>query len=248
MQWFKVPPKIYFESGSIKYLSKMSGITNAFIVTDSSMLKLGYVDKVIYQLEKHANHIHFEIFSEVEPDPSFDTIDRGVKAMGHFTPDVIIALGGGSVIDAAIVAQVCDGAVLVIAANQVSYKFAQNVMGQLKKTKVKIIGSVLNKVDLSENGYYGRYYGKYYGKYYGSYYGHYNSEESPDKSFEKARNASSARKNTNNASKPVKRQAGSVGEVAARKKANVAGNNTGVRKKPSADEFDGDFLMDYDEK
>ena len=154
----------------------------------------------------------------------------------------------GSVIDAAIVAQVCDGAVLVIAANQVSYKFAQNVMGQLKKTKVKIIGSVLNKVDLSENGYDGRYYGKYYGKYYGSYYGHYNSEESPDKSFEKARNASSARKNTNNASKPVKRQAGSVGEVAARKKANVAGNNTGVRKKPSADEFDGDFLMDYDEK
>ncbi len=101
MQWFKVPPKIYFESGSIKYLSKMSGITNAFIVTDSSMLKLGYVDKVIYQLEKHANHIHFEIFSEVEPDPSFDTIDRGVEAMGYFTPDVIIALGGGSVIDAA---------------------------------------------------------------------------------------------------------------------------------------------------
>ena len=140
------------------------------------------------------------------------------------------------------------GAVLVIAANQVSYKFAQNVMGQLKKTKIKIIGSVLNKVDLSENGYYGRYYGKYYGKYYGSYYGHYNSEESPDKSFEKARKASSARKNTNNASKPVKRQAGSVGEVAARKKANAAGNNTGVRKKPSADEFDGDFLMDYDEK
>ena len=121
-------------------------------------------------------------------------------------------------------------------------------MGQLKKTKIKIIGSVLNKVDLSENGYYGRYYVKYYGKYYGSYYGHYNSEESPDKSFEKARNASLARKNTNNASKPVKRQAGSVGEVAARKKANAAGNNTGVRKKPSADEFDGDFLMDYDEK
>lgn len=58
----------------------------------------------------------------------------------------------GSVIDAAIVATVSDGAVLVIAANQVSYKFAQNVMDQLRKTKVKIIGSVLNKVDLSENG------------------------------------------------------------------------------------------------
>ena len=101
MQWFKVPPKIYFESGSISYLSKMPEITKAFIVTDQSMVKLGYVDKVIYQLEKHANHIHFEIFSDVEPDPSFDTIDRGVEAMGQFTPDVIIALGGGSAIDAA---------------------------------------------------------------------------------------------------------------------------------------------------
>lgn len=101
MQWFKVPPKIYFEVGSISYLSKMPEITKAFIVTDQSMVKLGYVDKIIYQLEKNANHIHFEIFSDVEPDPSFDTIDRGVEAMGQFTPDVIIALGGGSAIDAA---------------------------------------------------------------------------------------------------------------------------------------------------
>ena len=101
MQWFKVPPKIYFERGSIQYLSKMPEITKAFIVTDESIVKLGYVDKVIYQLEKHDNHIHFEVFSDVEPDPSFDTIDRGVSAMGQFTPDVIIALGGGSAIDAA---------------------------------------------------------------------------------------------------------------------------------------------------
>ncbi len=101
MQWFKVPQKIYFEAGSISYLSKMPEITKAFIVTDQSMVKLGYVDKIIYQLEKNANHIHFEIFSDVEPDPSFDTIDRGVEAMGQFTPDVIIALGGGSAIDAA---------------------------------------------------------------------------------------------------------------------------------------------------
>lgn len=101
MQWFKVPPKIYFEAGSISYLSKMPEITKAFIVTDQSMVKLGYVDKILYQLEKNNNHIHFEIFSDVEPDPSFDTIDRGVEAMGKFTPDVIIALGGGSAIDAA---------------------------------------------------------------------------------------------------------------------------------------------------
>lgn len=101
MQWFKIPPKIYFEAGSIKYLAKMAGITKAFIVTDSSMVKYGYVDKVIYQLEKRDNHVHFEIFSDVEPDPSFDTIDKGVQAMGQFEPDVIIALGGGSAIDAA---------------------------------------------------------------------------------------------------------------------------------------------------
>ena len=101
MQWFKIPPKIYFEAGSVKYLSKMQGITKAFIVTDPSMVELGYVDKVIYQLEKRENVVHFEVFSEVEPDPSFDTIDRGVEAMGNFNPDVIIALGGGSAIDAA---------------------------------------------------------------------------------------------------------------------------------------------------
>lgn len=101
MQWFKIPPKIYFEAGSVKYLSKMQGISKAFIVTDASMVQFGYVDKIIYQLEKRSNHVHFEIFSDVEPDPSFDTIDRGVQAMGKFEPDVIIALGGGSAIDAA---------------------------------------------------------------------------------------------------------------------------------------------------
>lgn len=101
MQWFKIPPKIYFEAGSIKYLSDMKGISKAFIVTDKSMVDLGYVDKVIYQLEKRDNQVHYEIFSDVEPDPSFDTIDRGVEAMGSFEPDVIIALGGGSAIDAA---------------------------------------------------------------------------------------------------------------------------------------------------
>ena len=61
----------------------------------------------------------------------------------------------GSVIDAAIVATVSDGAVLVIAANQVSYKFAQNVMDQLKKNKGKNHRKCyLIRLDLSENGYY----------------------------------------------------------------------------------------------
>ena len=101
MQWFKIPEKIYFEAGSIAYLEKMPDITKAFIVTDQSMVQLGYVDKILYYLRKRRDYVHAEIFSEVEPDPSFDTINRGVQQMRNFKPDVIIALGGGSPIDAA---------------------------------------------------------------------------------------------------------------------------------------------------
>ena len=101
MQWFKIPDKIYFEAGSIQYLEKMQNINRAFIVTDESMVKFGYVDKILYHLRKRENHIHSEIFSDVESDPSFETINRGVTAMNTFKPDVIIALGGGSAIDAA---------------------------------------------------------------------------------------------------------------------------------------------------
>ena len=101
MQWFKVPNKIYFEAGSIEYLEKMPEITRAFIVTDESMVQLGYVDKILYHLRKREKYVHSEIFSEVESDPSFDTIQKGVAQMNEFKPDVIIALGGGSPIDAA---------------------------------------------------------------------------------------------------------------------------------------------------
>ena len=101
MQWFKIPEKIYFESGSIGYLEKMPNINRAFIVTDESMVKLGYVDKILYQLRKRQNTVHSEIFYEVETDPSFETIKKGVAMMNNFSPDVIIALGGGSAIDAA---------------------------------------------------------------------------------------------------------------------------------------------------
>lgn len=101
MQWFKVPEKIYFEAGSIGYLEKMPDISRAFIVTDPSMVKLGYIDKILYHLRKREKYVHSEIFAEVEPDPSFDTIKKGVDAMNIFNPDVIIALGGGSAMDAA---------------------------------------------------------------------------------------------------------------------------------------------------
>ena len=101
MQWFKIPEKIYFEAGSIGYLEKMPDIERAFIVTDESMVKLGYVDKILYHLRKREHYVHSEIFSDVESDPSFDTIKKGVESMKRLKPDVIIALGGGSPIDAA---------------------------------------------------------------------------------------------------------------------------------------------------
>lgn len=101
MQWFKVPSKIYFEKNSTQYLAKMPKISKAFIVTDPGMVKLGYVDKVLYYLRKRQDYVHCEIFSEVEPDPSIETVMKGAEMMANFQPDVIIALGGGSAMDAA---------------------------------------------------------------------------------------------------------------------------------------------------
>ena len=101
MQWFKVPPKIYFEEDSIQYLEKMEGISRAFIVTDPVMVQLGNVDKILHYLRKREQYCHSEIYSDVESDPSVECIMRGVDAMRAFNPDVIIAIGGGSAIDAA---------------------------------------------------------------------------------------------------------------------------------------------------
>lgn len=103
MQWFKIPEKIYFQPGSVQYLSKMPNISRAFIVTDKVMVKLEYVEKVLYHLRKREgrNYVHSEIFDRVQPDPTVDIVREGVMAAEAFHPDVIIALGGGSAIDAA---------------------------------------------------------------------------------------------------------------------------------------------------
>lgn len=81
----------------------------------------------------------------------------------------------GAVIDAAIIARVCDGAVLVIESGRVNYRFAQETKEQLEKSGCPVLGAILNKVDVKKSKYgrYGKYgkYGKYYGKYYGDYYG-----------------------------------------------------------------------------
>ncbi len=101
MQWFKVPEKIYFEPGSVQYLAKMPEIHRAIIVADPGMIQFGYVERVLYQLNKNANKPAIEIFSEVEPDPDLTTVRKGAAVMNSFKPDVVIALGGGSAMDAA---------------------------------------------------------------------------------------------------------------------------------------------------
>ncbi|WP_242318810.1 bifunctional acetaldehyde-CoA/alcohol dehydrogenase [Bacillus cereus group sp. BfR-BA-01349] len=101
MQWFKLPPKIYFEKHATAYLTNMPNISRAFIVTDPGMVEHGYVDTVAHYLNKNANDVKVEVFFEVEPDPSDETVFKGAEMMKSFKPDVIIALGGGSAMDAA---------------------------------------------------------------------------------------------------------------------------------------------------
>lgn len=101
MQWFKIPSKIYFERDSIEYLQQMREMTRVFIVTDRSMVDLGFVDKVTKQLALRRNKVQYQLFCDVEPDPDITTVQRGVDVMRTFEPDVIIALGGGSSMDAA---------------------------------------------------------------------------------------------------------------------------------------------------
>ncbi|MBR4164032.1 MAG: bifunctional acetaldehyde-CoA/alcohol dehydrogenase, partial [Solobacterium sp.] len=101
MQWFKVPSKIYIEKNSIEYLQDMREMNRVFIVTDQSMVQLGYVEKVTDQLALRQNKVTYELFCDVEPDPSIQTVKKGLTLMESFKPDTIIALGGGSAMDAA---------------------------------------------------------------------------------------------------------------------------------------------------
>lgn len=101
MQWFKIPPKVYFEKGATQYIQKMPDISRVLIVTDPMMVKLGYVERVEYYLRKRQTPVYIEVFSDVEPDPSVETVERGTRLMEAFQPDCIIALGGGSPMDAA---------------------------------------------------------------------------------------------------------------------------------------------------
>ncbi len=101
MQWFKVPERIYHEFGSVQYLQKMPNVRRVVIVTDRMMEELGYVEKLRYHLTRRNAPVMIEVFNGVEPDPSVETVMAGAELMKQFKPDTIIALGGGSAMDAA---------------------------------------------------------------------------------------------------------------------------------------------------
>ena len=101
MQWFKVPRKIYFERNSIQYLQSCRDVNKVFIVTDRSMVDFGFVSRVTEQLNLRKNKVQVQLFCDVEPDPDIETVKRGLRLMQAFGPDTIIALGGGSPMDAA---------------------------------------------------------------------------------------------------------------------------------------------------
>ncbi|MFI5804230.1 bifunctional acetaldehyde-CoA/alcohol dehydrogenase [Streptomyces sp. NPDC051561] len=101
MQWFKVPPKIYFERNSLRYLGEMAGLKRVTLVTDRTMSALGFVQRVTDILNGREDRVVLQVIDTVEPNPELETVRAGAAMMREFEPDTIIALGGGSPMDAA---------------------------------------------------------------------------------------------------------------------------------------------------
>lgn len=102
MLWHKLPKSIYFRRGSLPVaLAEVvrDGAKRVFIVTDRFLFNNGYADQVISRLKKHG--VATEVFFEVEADPTLSIVRKGTEQVNAFNPDVIIALGGGSPMDAA---------------------------------------------------------------------------------------------------------------------------------------------------
>lgn len=96
--WYFRSPQIVFGPDALDHLSQLSG-QRAFIVTDQTMVNLGFVETVTNKLS--AAGIKSRVFSQVEAEPSLETVHRGAAAMSGYGPDWIVALGGGSPLDAA---------------------------------------------------------------------------------------------------------------------------------------------------
>ncbi len=103
MLWLRLPKKVYFKRGCLKTaLAELKDVykkRRAFIVTDRFLLEHGALENALSALAEMG--IEREIYADVTPDPTIDCVDEGVKRMRAFAPDVVIAIGGGSPMDAA---------------------------------------------------------------------------------------------------------------------------------------------------
>lgn len=141
--------------GLTHYLTQQAGLEDILCTTNIENLQIAYAGPIPPNpAELLSGNLFSGMIETLRPEYDYILID---------TPPL------GSVIDSAIIAQNCDGAIMVIESGTISYRFAQNVKQQFEKSNCPILGAVLNKVDLSKQGYYGKYYGRYYGKYYGKY-------------------------------------------------------------------------------
>jgi len=105
-QWVRLPEKIYYEKNAISYLQdEYEDINRAFIVADPGMVQFGFVDKVYAQLEVRDNEVKTSIYGTVRPDPTLGQTIEIAKQMAQFKPDTVIAIGGGSALDAAKIAR-----------------------------------------------------------------------------------------------------------------------------------------------
>ncbi|TYC88376.1 iron-containing alcohol dehydrogenase [Acetobacterium wieringae] len=99
LNWFRVPKDIVFGEGALSYLAGLEGKRATLVTGGSSMRKNGFLDEAKVQLEKAGMEV--SVFDGVEPNPSIETVIRGGKEMAEFGPDWIVAIGGGSALDAA---------------------------------------------------------------------------------------------------------------------------------------------------
>ncbi|MGL5647684.1 MAG: iron-containing alcohol dehydrogenase [Clostridium sp.] len=99
MARFTLPRDLYHGKGSLEILKTIKGKKAMVVVGGGSMKKFGFLDKVISYLEEAK--IEVKVFEGVEPDPSVETVMKGAEEMRNFNPDWIVAMGGGSPIDAA---------------------------------------------------------------------------------------------------------------------------------------------------
>lgn len=104
-QWVRLPKDIYYENNSITYLQELANLDRAFIVADPGMVRFGFVDKIIDQFTLRQNHVKTSIYGAVKPDPTINQAIEIAKQMADFEPDTVIAIGGGSALDAAKIAR-----------------------------------------------------------------------------------------------------------------------------------------------